>query len=167
MSGQLELECWSPSMSSAGGSPARTSPWRVTGLASRGSGQGCGRSTPVSLASYDPATSLWRTSQRSLLGGWSEFSGTWPRSGMTRNGTAYRLPPLVPLIPEIDYGLLPTPQARDWKDGSEPRSHGRHNEALPVVMAALGHPGRMLPDFPEWAMGYPIGWTALEGLETP
>ena len=47
-----------------------------------------------------------------LLGrGINEFSETWPRSGMTRNGIAYLLPPLVRLTDETGSGLLPTPRA--------------------------------------------------------
>jgi DNA (cytosine-5)-methyltransferase 1 len=80
-----------PLTSSAGGSPARTSATPESEWALRASARGSGASTPESFASYDPATSSWRTWQRSLLGGWSEFSETWPRAGMTRNGTAYRL----------------------------------------------------------------------------
>lgn len=37
------------------------------------------------------------------------------RSGMTRNGILSQLPPLVCRIKERDFGLLPTPAARDWK----------------------------------------------------
>ena len=36
------------------------------------------------------------------------FSGTWPRSGMMQNGTAYRLPVLVPLTAGTGYGSSPT-----------------------------------------------------------
>ena len=68
-----------------------------------------GGSTPELLANYDPATSSWRTCQRSLVEGWTVFSETWPRSGMMRNGIAYRLPPLVPLTSETASGSWPTP----------------------------------------------------------
>jgi hypothetical protein len=63
----------------------------------------------------------WLTPQRDLASshGWGEFSETWPRSGMTRSGTAYRLPTLVPLTGEIESGLLPTPTA-DKCVASEP-----------------------------------------------
>ena len=99
------------SMPSVGDSPAKTS-------ASPGQAQGSpalaaayGPSTPVLLANYDRDTSSWRTCQLSLLGGLEEFSETWPRSGMTRSGTAYQLQPLVPLTSEIASGLWPTPTA--------------------------------------------------------
>ena len=68
-----------------------------------------GLSMPESFASYDPAMSSWRTSQRSLFGGWIEFSETWPRSGTMRNGSVYRRPPLVPRTAETDSSLWHTP----------------------------------------------------------
>jgi len=43
--------------------------------------------------------------------GLSEFSGTFPRSGMMRNGTVYQLPRLAPTTTEIGSGLWPTPTA--------------------------------------------------------
>ena len=49
------------------------------------------------------------------------FSETFPRSGMTRSGTAYRLQPLVPLTRGTASGLWPTPVAKD--DGKSPEAH--------------------------------------------
>lgn len=46
----------------------------------------------------------------------------WPRSGMTRSGTAFRLQPLAPLTGAIAFGLLPTPTANEGgrqRSGSE------------------------------------------------
>lgn len=61
------------------------------------------------FAWYDHGSRCWRTWQRCLVEGWELYSGAWPRSGMTRNGIAYRLPPLVPSTKEIEPGsLLPT-----------------------------------------------------------
>lgn len=97
------------SMSSAEDSPARTSASRERVLVLQARGVDSGANTTDSFASFDPATSSWRTSQRCLVEGWSRYSETWPRSGMTRSGTAYRLPPLVPLTDETESGLWPTP----------------------------------------------------------
>lgn len=110
-----------PSMCSAEASPAKTSalPEREQGLP--GSVRVFGQSTPVWLASYDRPMSLWRTSQLSLDGGSALFSETFPRSGMTRNGTAYRLQPLAPLTRGTASGLWPTPVAKD--DGKSPEAH--------------------------------------------
>ena len=71
-----------------------------------------GLSTLALLANYDPKSSSWRTSQRCLVEGWTEFSETWPRSGMMRNGTAYQLPLAAPTITEIGSGLLATPTTK-------------------------------------------------------
>jgi hypothetical protein len=101
-----------PLISSAADSPARTSATPASEWASTANARASGPSTPESFASFDRATSSWRTSQRSLLGGWSEWSETWPRAGMTRNGTAFRRRPLVPLTDEIGFSSLPTPNTQ-------------------------------------------------------
>jgi hypothetical protein len=99
------------SMSSAAASPAKTFPTPAGEQASTGNVRVFGASTPDSFANYDPDTSSWRTSQLCLLEDSDAFSGTWPRAGMTRSGTAFRLQPLAPLTGGIGSGLLPTPQA--------------------------------------------------------
>jgi hypothetical protein len=108
--GQMEL----PLILSAAGSLARTSapPARVPGLMA--SAAAYGRNTPELLASFDPATSSWRTSQLSLEGGLTTFSETWPRSGLMRNGIAFQLPPLVRLTDATESELLPTPAATPY-----------------------------------------------------
>ena len=74
-----------------------------------------GRTSPDSFASVDPDGSWRKTcqgySQVTLDGSLERFSETWPRAGMTRSGTAYRLRPSAPLIVVIGSGLLPTPNA--------------------------------------------------------
>ena len=83
--------------------------------ASRGSAKGrriaggYGPRSPQPFARYDPATSSWRTLQGSLLSEWEMLSETWPRSGMTRNGTAYRRAGSVPPIYANGSSLWPTP----------------------------------------------------------
>ena len=55
----------------------------------------------------------WVTPQQSMFAdlGWEPYSETWPRSGMTRNGSAYRRPPLVRRIDAIECSLWPTPRS--------------------------------------------------------
>lgn len=77
-----------------------------------------------SLASYDPTSSSWKTSQRSLVEDLETFSETWPRSGTMRGGIAYPLPPLAPLTGATGSGLLPTPEASNTK-ATAMRSGGR------------------------------------------
>jgi hypothetical protein len=103
------------STSSAAASPARTSPSPEGRPGSTGGARVFGASTFDSLTFFDRATSSWRTFATSLLAtaadGSEEFSGTWPRAGMTRNGTVSRLAPLAPLTGGTASGLLPTPSA--------------------------------------------------------
>lgn len=73
-----------------------------------------GESTPVWLASFDRATSSWRTSGLFAAEDSPQYSETLPRSGMTRTGTLFLLPPLVRLIYGSGSGsLLPTPMHSD------------------------------------------------------
>lgn len=51
--------------------------------------------------------------------------------------------------------LLPTPTARDWKDGLNPGEHGRYTPSVAVAVAAAGHQGYLSPRFVEWMMGLP------------
>jgi hypothetical protein len=97
------------STSSPAGSPAKTLATPAGAQDSKGRARVFGQSTPVSLASFDRDTSSWRTSQLSLLGGSEPFSATWPRSGMTRSGTAFQLQPLAPLTGGTAFGSWPTP----------------------------------------------------------
>jgi hypothetical protein len=102
-----------PWTSSAAGFPARTSvtPASVKGsqVPAPDSGQPCG--TP--FAHYDPDTSSWRTSQQSLFEDLTSSPQTWPRSGMTSNGTAYQRQPSAPLTAATDGGAWPTPVRSD------------------------------------------------------
>jgi hypothetical protein len=101
------------SLASPSASPGRASRRRIAG--------GSGQHSQASFAHYDPPTSLWKTSRVSLDGEWETYSETWPPSGMTRNGTAYRRPSSVPPIYATASGLWPTPCAHD--DGKTPEAH--------------------------------------------
>jgi hypothetical protein len=147
----------------------------------------CGQNTLESFAKLDLDSSLWRTHQHLLTGDLDEFSQTWPRSGMTRNGIAYPLPPLAPLTYETEFGYLPTPQASDSLHEFSPATNmlvlwNKETTGLRPSGAKIGSSLRWCREFvmeqqrtggnlnPEWyevLMGYPIGWTELEDSETP
>ena len=58
--------------------------------------------------------------------------------------------------------MWPTPMAHDGKDcGSSPSQAGRNSPTLPVAAG-----GKLNPTWVEWLMGWPIGWTDLQPLET-
>ena len=106
-----------PSMSSSEASHAKTCRLRADLLASKTAQEaGCGQKSSDWLAKYDPATSLWKTSQTCLEAhltgggdGLAEFSETWPNAGMMRNGRTYPLQPWALPIAESVSGLFPTP----------------------------------------------------------
>jgi hypothetical protein len=100
-----------PSMSSAEGSPARTSLTLDSARDSKASEADCGSSLRESFAKWDRASLSWRTSQHSFLEGLATYSELWPIAGMTLAGRAYRLPTLVRRISENESSLWPTPTA--------------------------------------------------------
>ena len=77
--------------------------------------------------------------------------------------------------------MIPTPTARDWKDtkgssltGINPDGSIRDRTdrvALWVYQKEQQEKGTVSgslnPEWVEWLMGYPEGWTDCEGLETP
>src|SRR5690606_9779779 len=104
------------SISSAEASPAKTlaMPEREQELLANV--PACGLSLPGSFASFDPATSSWRTLQRCFLEGWMSYSETWPRAGMMRNGIAFRRQPLAPITSVIAFSSLRMHTASDTPD---------------------------------------------------
>ena len=75
---------------------------------------GCGDTWRESLARFDRDSSSWKTPQCSLLAGLDEFSETWPRWGMMRDGECWAQSMPAHLIAEIEYGLSetwPTPRS--------------------------------------------------------
>lgn len=51
---------------------------------------GSGRKSHAPFAHFDRATSSWRTYQACFIEGWERFKGSFPSSGIMRNGLLYR-----------------------------------------------------------------------------
>lgn len=103
------------------------------------------------FAWFDPATPCWRTWQLCLVEGWTRYSETWPRSGMMRNGIAFRRAPLVRLTDEIGSGLLPTPEASNTKAVAL-RSAGRSpRNFLGPLPTPTAKANMMAPSMQKWA----------------
>ena len=81
----------------------------------------CGPKSSDAFAVLGPDGSWVKTSagccQMRLDGSLEAFSETWPRAGMTRNGTAYLRQPLAPLTGEIESGSWPTIRSTDGERG--------------------------------------------------
>lgn len=134
--------------------PARSSP--PASRASRGARQelvaapvtpgGCGPRSAVPFAIFDPASSVWRTSQVSLLEDSDMSSARWPLAGMTRLGRAFEHRTLEHLIDGAgsssplcgatwDRGEYPTPTAASYgtsqNEGEVP--HDRPSRGTPSL----------------------------------
>jgi hypothetical protein len=147
------------------GFPARTLVQQAKEQESKANDQAYGQSLHASLAKYDPDSCSWKTHQYSLLGDLIEFSGTWPRWGLMRDGGILPQEMKVPLLQGADY-LLPAPTKsigkRGWgfsKTGKPRYSKQRQENAL--LFGYKPHPNVL-----EWSMGWPITWTLLEPLAT-
>lgn len=113
----VELTTSRPLISLPVDSPARISatPGDAPGLPAPD--RDYGTSTPESFASWSQDTYSWKTFQLSLVEELTLYLGRWPRSGMMRNGIAYRLPTLAPLTDAIGSSSLPMPKASDAERG--------------------------------------------------
>ena len=130
------------SMSSQAGSPARTSAQPAKAQGSTASDPGCGTTWRESFARFDPDSCSWRTPQCSLLEGLDEFSETWPRWGMMRNGACSELSTLAPRTDEIGSG-----SSELWPTPCLPGNGGSHGKAkmkrllLPTPLASIATHG--------------------------
>lgn len=67
---------------------------------------------------------------------------------------------------KIAMDMFPTPTARDWKDTGQNSNYKRMAEKSilsgVVMMKQEKVGGKLNPDFVEFLMGYPLGWTEIE-----
>jgi hypothetical protein len=126
---------------------------------------GCGLKCRASLARFDRASFSWKTHQFLLAGDLEKFSGTWPRWGIMHAGECWEL-----VTPELvtkgnESGYWPTPQAHDCHKGAAKRvkrfgtKHGGRNLNDEVVKKEGLDGGWLNPQWVEWLMGWPMGWT--------
>ena len=90
--------------------------------------RGCGVIWRESLAKYDPDTSTWRTPHSLLNEESIEFSGTWPRWGLMRDGVSYQQPSLAHHTKETGSGSWPTPLTQDSYERSAWKIIAQANE---------------------------------------
>ncbi|MDP9917026.1 hypothetical protein J2W24_002677 [Variovorax boronicumulans] len=128
-----------------------------------------------SSVKFDLGSSEWKT-HRCL---WDEAlpwsSVILPHWGSMRDGVVYQPLPLAPPTSEIARGwsgeTLPTPSVSMAKGSSEKaltRVNGRSRlrNRLDYWVERTGKNGRLNPEFVEWVMGWPIGWTDVAPLAT-
>ena len=148
------------------GFPVRTSalPGRAKDLPERAPDSG--ESFSASFGRLSPDGSGWRTVQCSLLEDSPQSLRTLPRSGSMRSGTLYLRPTLAPGISVSGFGLLlPTLTVCGNYNakGASPTSGDGLVTALKRMFPNLVG-GPLNPDWCEWFMGFPMGWTASAAL---
>ena len=136
---------------------------------------GSGPNMLVPFAYLDRDTLSWKTFQESLFKDLETFSGTWPSASMMRNGIIYLRPRLVPRTCVTGCGLWATPATGDavgstgggqgrslrtdvrmWPTPTADRYSGLQSHGRNAIL------GQLNPDWEEWLMGYPLGWTRVE-----
>ncbi len=150
------------SMSSAEGHPASPSPTSGSASVSETT-VGVGRGWQMSYAQWDRGTSSWRTFQGSfeMLMPSAGSSVTFTSSGSMRSGLLSRRASWVHHIHVSACSWWPTPRATMANNLCTYRPQFRTDApALEQRVAMRGQTGGYLnPDFVEWLMGFPRGWT--------
>jgi len=122
------------------------------------------------LARYDQDSCLWRTAQCSLITDLDECLETYPTSGLMRDGLLWEQMRLAHNTTATEYGLLPTPTARDFNGHTITKKKPKgFNKVLPnVFKLEFQLQGQCYPHptFSEGLMLWPVGWTDLKPLET-
>lgn len=139
---------------------------------------GFGGNSPEWLAKFDHDSYFWKTRQSCLTGGWETFSAPFSDWGMMRSGEYFPLVPSVPHIHERGCFYWHTPTANDHKPAgqSEMMQVEKWLSGEPIkntyirlrslLAARCGRREPPNPEFLEWLMAWPIGFTAIEPLET-
>jgi hypothetical protein len=154
----------------------KTSAPQAKALASTESEADSGEKWRGSFAKFDLVTSGWKTAQCSLLGDLEEFSETWPRWGLMRDGECWEDTMSEPPTVENESGFLPTPRASVGTHGIcwARAKTGEHRSQLEDFLGwlSLNHGGQVVSgrtvnsDFQDWLMAWPTQWTDLQPLET-
>lgn len=148
-----------------------------------------------SFARYTPAVaSLWKTVQCSLLGDSESYSETWPRWGLMHDGVSFLRPTPALRTCGNESGLWPTPTVHG--NYNRPGASATSGMGLASAVRLWPTPsagnakwngsmqewggswnwvrqedpelarGPLNPQWVEWLMGWPIGWTDLKPLGT-
>ena len=140
-----------------------------------------GRTSSASSRRVDLSALLAsRLQQRLASIGSTECSMTWKERATPAGRSFFQLQPSAPRTRETDFGLWPTPTARDYKDSGKnvnyeklakkSRLAGRvvftHGGGSSNADTMEGIDG-LHPEFLAWLMGFPPEWNELSPSETP
>ena len=141
-------------------------------------GQRSGQSSIVSFAKFSPDGLLLKTFQGfyqvTLESSFQKFSENFPKAGMLLHGELFLLPHLEQDTFESASSLLPTPKvvmpdnlrsAKNIRGSRIIRESGQDFgiNLLDVVKTQENKTtGYLNPDWLDWLMGFPVGWTNPE-----
>lgn len=109
-------------------------------------------------------SSIWRSTMCFL---------TWKPQATKRGRLWFQLAASALFIKDIDLQSWPTPTAMDGADGLAKRYRKDANGTRSMLLSqkvnylAGGGSGQLNPEWVEWLMGFPVGWTELSPSETP
>lgn len=192
-----EGPCYQLSTSSMGASHAKTSVMQVIVSAWKGSEVAYSLKLSGLQKKLTHLSSFLKTSLASGQEDLLVFVTSWPRWGMICGGQLSVPQALEPRTGAKDGSYLPTPtasaygtqksangqprpslstmakqnkwptpKASDWKNNGSPSEMRRHS---PTLGAVIGYQsgGKLNPQWVEWLMGYPSGWTELSAWAIP
>jgi hypothetical protein len=146
-------------------SPAKTYQHAGTDQASTAKSQDFGEKCSESLVRYNLTTSSWRIPLSLFDMDLPWFSVNLPNWGTMRDGAVWEHPTAAETTTGKEPGYWPTPVASDWHGAAHksPKLNVRLNHfCFSISRRDLEHS----MTFREWLMGWPIGWTDLQPLET-
>ncbi len=169
-----QSEMWTSSLVDTLASHSAVPASNVDRMMTATSGQQCLRSSSASgplglLERMLLVTSAWASTKSSL---------TWKERVTKQGHLLYRLVPSTPLKDAIGVGFWPTPRAAEAEGGVVKNtelingSFSRKNKKgtrFGVKLKDAVHcvdGTKLNPQFAEWLMGFPIGWTDLNPSET-
>ena len=109
----------------------------------------------------DPLGCLVRTLVGSRRWGSTTCFLTWRAWDTPAKRSLFQLAPSTPRTDETEFGLLPTPRTQMTRK-VELREGGHRSNLEEVIAEWFGDHGNLNPEFVEWLMGYPLGWTDLK-----
>lgn len=150
---------------SLGGSRASRTASLENGLQKTTSGI-CGQSSSELSGNYGPNTLLVRMLMASYQQYMSPFAPTWKKRVTKSGRSVYRLALSERTMKDTGFVFLASPRAsQDFKPirKQTPREHsGKHGQAMCSSLGII-FPERIgqyiNPEFAEWMMGFPEGWT--------
>jgi len=155
-------------------SRARTYQRQETELALTASGQDSGEKWPESSVRFDLNSCSWKTHRCLWVEDLPWSLVTLPKWGLMRSGFVYQHPTLERPINVTVSGLVPTPRASMGSHGiawARART-GEHRSNLEdwlahqhISQGGAEIPGlKVSPNYAEWLMRWPMGWTELKPL---